>query len=145
MTSQQETDIVRNSIRCQRCGTNVESTHRHDYRTCECGANAVDGGHDYLRRMGSSYEDTSIIAPDEPRTHQLEHSEEWIVNTHHSVLCAGRPCTIHNRTDHPLRTWRQAWVNNRIMRMCPHQMAHKDPDETGRKQCVRCDQCCKEA
>jgi len=26
---------------------------RHDYQTCSCGAIAVDGGHDYLRRAGS--------------------------------------------------------------------------------------------
>lgn len=42
--------IIRNAIRCNICGDIIESTYRHDYVTCRCGACAVDGGHDYLRR-----------------------------------------------------------------------------------------------
>ena len=42
--------IIRNAIRCNICGDVIESTYRHDYVTCRCGACAVDGGHDYLRR-----------------------------------------------------------------------------------------------
>ena len=30
----------------------IESEYRHDYKECSCGACAVDGGHDYLRRSG---------------------------------------------------------------------------------------------
>ena len=45
--------IVRNAVRCKKCGQVIESTHRHDYRTCKCGAVSVDGGHDYLKRAGS--------------------------------------------------------------------------------------------
>jgi len=42
--------IIRNAIQCKRCGDVIESTDRHDYVQCKCGACAVDGGHDYLRR-----------------------------------------------------------------------------------------------
>jgi hypothetical protein len=42
--------IIRNAIRCNICGDEIESVGRHDYVTCSCGACAVDGGHDYLRR-----------------------------------------------------------------------------------------------
>ena len=42
--------IIRNAIRCNICGDEIESKHRHDYVQCKCGAGAVDGGHDYLRR-----------------------------------------------------------------------------------------------
>ena len=42
--------IIRNAIRCNICGDEIESKHRHDYVQCKCGACAVDGGHDYLRR-----------------------------------------------------------------------------------------------
>lgn len=42
--------IIRNAIRCNICGDKIESVGRHDYVTCSCGACAVDGGHDYLRR-----------------------------------------------------------------------------------------------
>lgn len=42
--------IVKNSIRCNFCGNVIESKTVHDYVRCQCGACAVDGGHDYLRR-----------------------------------------------------------------------------------------------
>ena len=42
--------IIRNAIRCNICGDEIESVSRHDYVTCSCGACAVDGGHEYLRR-----------------------------------------------------------------------------------------------
>lgn len=42
--------IIKNAIRCNLCGDTIESTNRHDYVSCSCGACAVDGGHDYLRR-----------------------------------------------------------------------------------------------
>ena len=37
--------IIRNAIRCNICGDEIESTHRHDYVECKCGACAVLGGH----------------------------------------------------------------------------------------------------
>lgn len=42
--------IIKNSIRCNFCGDVIESKTVHDYVCCKCGACAVDGGHDYLRR-----------------------------------------------------------------------------------------------
>jgi len=42
--------IIKNAIQCKLCGDIIESTDRHQYVTCKCGACAVDGGHDYLRR-----------------------------------------------------------------------------------------------
>ena len=42
--------IIRNAIQCNNCGDIIESTYRHEYVECKCGACAVDGGHDYLRR-----------------------------------------------------------------------------------------------
>lgn len=42
--------IIRNAIQCKKCGDIIESTYRHDYKTCSCGSCSVDGGHDYLRR-----------------------------------------------------------------------------------------------
>ena len=45
--------IIRNAIRCRKCGDIIESETVHDFRACSCGACAVDGGHDYLRRCGT--------------------------------------------------------------------------------------------
>ena len=42
--------ILRNAIRCKKCGDLLVSEHRHDFKICKCGACAVDGGHLYLRR-----------------------------------------------------------------------------------------------
>ena len=45
--------ILVNKIRCNKCGAVIESANRHDFKFCKCGAVAVDGGHDYLRRCGN--------------------------------------------------------------------------------------------
>lgn len=44
--------ILKNKIRCNKCGDKIESSHRHDFKFGKCGAVAVDGGVDYLRRCG---------------------------------------------------------------------------------------------
>lgn len=44
--------VIVNKIRCRDCGDVVESKHRHDFKYCKCGAIAVDGGREYLRRVG---------------------------------------------------------------------------------------------
>ena len=58
--------IIKNAIRCNICGDEIESKYRHDYVQCSCGTCAVDGGHDYLRRtikQGTVYTDLSIMKP----------------------------------------------------------------------------------
>lgn len=55
--------IVRNSVKCLACNEEVESKHRHDFRWCNCGNIAVDGGKDYLKRSGGhkgGIQETSI-------------------------------------------------------------------------------------
>ena len=59
--------IIRNAIRCNICGDEIESKDRQDYVRCTCGACAVDGGHDYLRRSfkdKESYTDLSVVVDD---------------------------------------------------------------------------------
>lgn len=56
--------IIRNSVLCLKCNTEIESRHRHDFVWCPCNSVAVDGGKDYLKRSGvpdADYKDTSII------------------------------------------------------------------------------------
>ena len=45
--------IIRNKIRCKKCGEIIESFSVHDFKFCKCEAVAVDGGHEYLRRCGN--------------------------------------------------------------------------------------------
>ena len=54
--------IIRNMIRCNICGDEIESTSRHDFVTCSCGACSVDSGHDYLRRCAASPDDFTDIS-----------------------------------------------------------------------------------
>jgi tRNA(Ile2) C34 agmatinyltransferase TiaS len=44
--------ILVNKAKCKLCGDIIESKYRWDFKYCKCGAIAVDGGHDYLRRIG---------------------------------------------------------------------------------------------
>ena len=45
--------IKSNKIRCKLCGDVIESKHRHDFKMCSCRKSGVDGGLDYLRRIGN--------------------------------------------------------------------------------------------
>lgn len=45
--------IKRNAIKCKHCGQVIESKSRHDLQVCQCGRVAVDGGKEYLRRLGN--------------------------------------------------------------------------------------------
>ena len=44
--------IKRNIAQCMKCNDIIESYHRHDFVGCSCGTIYVDGGKDYLRRVG---------------------------------------------------------------------------------------------
>ena len=44
--------IVQNQVKCLKCGDEPFSKHVHDFKYCKCGAVAVDGGMEYLRRIG---------------------------------------------------------------------------------------------
>lgn len=56
--------ILKNSIRCRKCGDVIESKGVHDMVWCTCRSCAVDGGHEYLRRCLAEedcYEELSVI------------------------------------------------------------------------------------
>ena len=60
--------IIKNAIRCNVCGDEIESKTRHDFVTCSCGACSVDGGHDYLRRSFKDkdcFTDISVVEHEE--------------------------------------------------------------------------------
>jgi predicted RNA-binding Zn-ribbon protein involved in translation (DUF1610 family) len=59
--------IVQNAALCLSCGDKIVSKHRHDFVTCTCGAVSVDGGQEYLRRVGDfgNAMDLSWSLPDE--------------------------------------------------------------------------------
>ena len=63
--------ILSNQVRCNNCGEEPWSAHRHDFVRCGCITVAeqvcVDGGMDYLRRVAgkdADFTDMSISIPD---------------------------------------------------------------------------------
>jgi hypothetical protein len=51
--------IVQNQVRCHKCGDEPYSASGHDFKSCKCGNIAVDGGMNYLRRVGNGISDRS--------------------------------------------------------------------------------------
>lgn len=55
--------VLLNAARCKLCGDVAISKHVHDFKACKCGAIAVDGGHEYLKRSGNLdvFEELSVV------------------------------------------------------------------------------------
>ncbi len=73
--------IVRNAIRCNLCGDEIESQSRHDMVWCKCGACAVDGGHDYLRRCYRSQECYTDISVVEKSTDEIAQNKKNVTDS----------------------------------------------------------------
>ena len=56
MAENERKRLVRNAIKCLKCGDVIESTYRHNFVQCSCKACFVDGGHHYMR-IGGNRED----------------------------------------------------------------------------------------
>ena len=82
------------------------------------------------------------------RRHTLEHSDVVLVNTHRADRCQGSHCTIHNMSDHTMRSYPQLWRGDRglMERVCPHGVGHPDPDDPKSSDYYEwvhgCDGCC---
>ena len=60
----------------------------------------------------------------------LEHTDEWMY-CHEASVCDMDFCTLHNRSDHKMRSFPQHWRADRgiMERICEHGVGHPDPDE----------------
>ena len=75
----------------------------------------------------------------------LEHSPHRVLG-HPSSKCAGRPCTLHNRSAHHMRGWPQYWRDDAQLmeRTCSHGVGHPDPDDLKAPTYRHgCDGCCR--
>jgi len=70
--------IIQNAVTCLSCGDFIYSMHRHDFVTCTCGSISVDGGQEYLRRVGAidACVDMSWSLPDDVYNECAEVVEE---------------------------------------------------------------------
>ena len=81
-----KTKIIKNSIRCKKCGEVLESKTRHDFVCCSCFREsdgregvACDGGHSYLRWLAQSPDDFEDLSETRPYTEEeLKEKEEKI-------------------------------------------------------------------
>ena len=53
MDNDKQSRIITNKIKCIHCGDTLESKEANDFKRCSCGKVAIDGGHDYLKRIGN--------------------------------------------------------------------------------------------
>lgn len=74
----------------------------------------------------------------------LEHTETVLHAAHSDSACQGYPCTIHGLSNHRMRAWAQQWNSliGYMERVCPHGVAHIDPDEFKLFLAHACDGCC---
>ena len=54
-------DVWINAAVCLKCKDYIRSLNRHDYRSCKCGAIAVDGGSWYCKRTGNPEDMIDVI------------------------------------------------------------------------------------
>jgi hypothetical protein len=75
---------------------------------------------------------------------RLENTDEVLVNHHPMEICLGRPCPIHNPSQHHMRAFPQHWRSDRgiMERICPHGVGHPDPDDQSPDHTHGCDGCC---
>lgn len=52
----EEMRLLRNAIRCKKCGDTIESKSVHHFVQCTCKSVGVDGGLEYNRIMGDQTE-----------------------------------------------------------------------------------------
>ena len=76
--------------------------------------------------------------------YKLEHSDEVLTNVHPTTACKGEYCTIHNMSDHSMRSFPQHWRSDRgiMERTCPHGIGHPDTDDPTTDRIHGCDGCC---
>jgi hypothetical protein len=65
------------------------------------------------------------------KKYTMEHTKSPLSNVHALMGCAGHDCPIHNRSDHPMRSFPQHWRSDRCImeRTCPCGVGHPDPDD----------------
>ena len=45
--------IIINKAKCKKCGDIIESKEINDFKKCTCGSIAIDGGQEYIKRVGN--------------------------------------------------------------------------------------------
>lgn len=79
--------IISNSATCRKCGDFIFSRHRHDFVTCKCGVISVDGGQEYLRRVGNDADFIeSSFSLDDGVVFAARDAVKWARETHRNDM-----------------------------------------------------------
>lgn len=117
---------------CELCGNPGKLGDRHRWWSTRCPDCAPEGwvAEDVICDHPSITGDTCTSCGREAVA-RLENSLETLQGVHRDGTCLGEHCTIHNRSDHSMRTFPQQWRGDRgiMERICPHGVGHPDPDE----------------
>lgn len=94
--------IIQNMAKCKKCGDEIFSKNKHDFVSCKCGSISVDGGMEYIRRVGNpeNIEDMSYSLKDEIVT-EMKDAITWSRDNNRNdlgiVLAICRVLKKHNR------------------------------------------------
>ena len=79
--------LIQNELECTKCGDIIYSEYRHDFKYCKCGSVAVDGGMNYIRRVGNIVDmvDRSMHM-DEDALADCKEAIRWAENTDRNEL-----------------------------------------------------------
>ena len=132
---------TRTGLRCRQA---ARYTHA-GLRVCSTHLTAVVTEH----ASGSRYTERS------PRPPDTEYPGERMLalkGVHDPASCAGRGCSVHHPSDHPMAPWPGVWRNGKgiFERVCPHGVGHPDPDDLAYMESIGneavgvhgCDGCC---
>lgn len=64
------------AVICKKCKDMVYSRARHDYRSCSCGAVAIDGGRDYVKLVGEE-KDIAQVNTFDLKVSEKELYDDW--------------------------------------------------------------------
>ena len=83
--------IIQNEVQCDNCGDIIHSASVHSCVQCSCGGITVDGGMDYLKRIGYSYTERSMTL-NETTINELSEYIEMMIETGRNPL--GIACAV---------------------------------------------------
>lgn len=109
--------LISNKARCKHCGDVIESKYTHDYQTCSCGAIAVDGGTEYLRRCfrtkpEDDFEDLSQVQGFGYLAHWID-VKSALPDENDAVLVT-MPCSDCPERAIVCIAWRDGWEDGEI-------------------------------
>ena len=124
-------------------GFKFEPTKASDWNP----AISADEGFKQAAKAGADSVRKQMLENNPPLWNPVDSSR--LLTVHDPEKCAGKPCCVHNPSDHHMKDWPQNYLDDTGVteRICPHGIGHPDPDQPWPKDDYRwihgCDGCCR--